>query len=66
MPRLMRKLAILNKIETVYGTSAAPAAINAIIGTNVSFTPFEAEEVSRDLLLPYLGNQGVILTGKHA
>ena len=66
MPRLFRKLAILNKIETVYGTSSNPAAINAIIGTNVSFTPFEAEEVSRDLLLPYLGNQGVILTGKHA
>lgn len=66
MPRLFRKLAILNKIETTYGVSAAPAAANAIIGTNVSFTPFEAEEVSRDLLLPYLGNQGVILTGKHA
>lgn len=66
MPRLFRKLAILNKIETTYGTSAAPAAINAIIGTNVSFTPIEAEEVSRYLLLPYLGNQGVILTGKHA
>lgn len=66
MPRLFRKLAILNKIETTYGTSSAPAAINAIIGSNVSFTPFEADEVSRDLVLPYLGNQGVILTGKHA
>lgn len=64
--RLFRKLAILNKIETVYGTNAAPAAINAIIGKNVSFTPLEAEEVSRDLMLPYLGNQGIILTGKHA
>lgn len=66
MPRLFRKLAILAKIETVYGTNSVPAAINAIIGKNVSFTPIEAEEVSRDLLLPYLGNQGVILTGKHA
>lgn len=66
MPRLFRKLAILNKIETVYGTNSAPAAVNAIIGKNVSFTPIEAEEVSRDLMLPWLGNQGVILTGKHA
>jgi len=66
MPRLFRKLAILNKIETTYGTNSAPAAVNAIIGKNVSFTPIEAEEVSRDLMLPYLGNQGVILTGKHA
>ena len=66
MPRLFRKLAILSKIETVYGANSAPAAVNAIIGKNVSFTPLEADEVSRDLLLPYLGNQGVILTGKHA
>lgn len=66
MPRIFRKLAILNKIETVYGTNSAPAALNAIIGKNVQFTPLEAEEVSRDLLLPYMGNQGVILTGKHA
>ena len=66
MPRLFRRLAILHKVETVYGTNAAPAAVNAIIGKNVSFTPLEAEETARDLLLPYLGNQGIILTGKHA
>ena len=66
MPRILRKLAILNKIETTYGVNSAPAALNAIIGKNVSFTPIEADEVSRDLLLPYMGNQGVILTGKYA
>lgn len=66
MARLFRKIAILNKIETTYGVSAAPAAANAIIAKNVSFTPLEADEVSRDLVLPYLGNQGVILTGQHA
>lgn len=66
MPRLFRKLAILAKVETTYGTNAAPAALNAIIGKNVSFTPIEATEVDRDLLLPYMGNFGVILTGKHA
>ena len=68
MPRIFRKLAILHKIETVYGQAPtpAPAAVDAIIGKNVQFTPIESGEVSRDLLLPYLGNQGVILTGKHA
>lgn len=68
MPRLFRKLAILAKVETAYGTAPtpAPAAADGMIGTNVSFTPLEAEEVSRDLYLPYLGNQGVILAGKHA
>lgn len=68
MPRILRKLAILHKVETVYGQAPtpAPAAADAIIGKNVTFTPIEAEEVSRELLLPYMGNQGVILAGKHA
>lgn len=68
MTRLFRKLAILTKIETAYATvpAPAPAAVNAMIGTNVSFTPLEADEVGRDLYLPYLGNQGIILAGKHA
>lgn len=66
MPRIFRKLAILAKIETTYGVTSAPAAMDAMIGTNVSFTPIEGEEVSRDLYLPYMGNQGIILAGKHA
>lgn len=66
MPRLFRKLAILCKIEASYGVNSVPAAINAVIGKTVTFTPIEGDEVSRDLLLPYMGNQGVILTGKHA
>lgn len=61
--RRWRKLAILHKIEATYGTDATPAAANALVGTNVTFTPMEGQEVSRDLLLPYLGNQGVILAG---
>lgn len=61
--RRWNKLAILAKLETTYGTSAAPVAANAILATNVTFTPIEAEEVSRDLLLPYMGAQGVVLAG---
>lgn len=64
--RLKNKLAILVKRETAYATSSAPAAIDAVLVTNPSLEILAAEEVSRDLLLPYLGNQGVILTGKHA
>ena len=63
--RRWKKLAILHKLETVYGTSAAPLAADAIIASNVSFTPLEAEEVSRDLMLPYMGNQGVVLAAEH-
>lgn len=63
--RRWRKLAILAKIEASYGSDAAPAAANAIIATNVNFTPIEGDEVSRDLILPYLGNQGVVLAGIH-
>jgi hypothetical protein len=33
---------------------------------NVTFTPLEADEVTRDLMLPYLGSQGVILAGIYA
>ena len=64
--RLHRRLAILNKIETTYGTNSSPNAVNAIVGTNVSFTPLEAEEIGRDLHLPHMGHQGVILTGQYA
>lgn len=64
--RRHRKMALLHKIEAAYGTDAAPAAADAIIATNVNITPIEAEEVSRDLLLPYMGQQGVTLEGQHA
>ncbi|EXL08219.1 hypothetical protein BG46_01455 [Brucella anthropi] len=63
MARRWNKLAMLFKLEATYGADAAPTAADAILGTNVTFTPFEGEEVSRDLLLPYMGNQGVVLAG---
>lgn len=63
--RRAKRLAMLLKPETTYGIDATPAVADAIIGSNVSFTPLEAEEVRRDLLLPYLGNQGAILTAEY-
>ncbi len=64
--RYVRRLAVLAKIETAYGTDAVPTgAANAIRMKGVTIEPMAGGEVSRDLILPYLGHQGVILTNKH-
>lgn len=65
MTRRWQKLAFLHKIETTYGTDAAPAAANAIVAKNITFTPFQAEEQNRDLMLPWMGNQGMLMSGEH-
>ncbi|QND45200.1 hypothetical protein HB780_05445 (plasmid) [Rhizobium lusitanum] len=65
--RFYRKKAILFKIETTYGTDPVPAgATDALLMTDVTFTPLAGTDVSRDLLLPWLGNQGIITTGLYA
>lgn len=62
-----RKLAILAKIESSYGTDSVPTGgANAILATDARHTQLEGVEASRDLLLPYLGHQGVILTGLYS
>lgn len=63
--RRWAKLAMLHVIEATYGTDAVPTAADAIIATNVTFTPIEAEEIKRDLMLPYIGNQGSILAAEY-
>lgn len=64
--RKYRKLAILAKIEATYGTDSVPTgAADAILATDVTLTPLAGEDVSRDLLLPTLGHQGVELTANH-
>jgi hypothetical protein len=63
--RYFDKLAMLAKLEATYGVDAAPTgAANAMLMTNVKVTHL-ADELSRELLLPYFGLQGVILTGRH-
>lgn len=65
--RYYRKLAILAKPEVTYGTDATPTgAANAMLMTEVTVTPIEGERVSRDLLLPYFGDQGFVLAGTYA
>lgn len=64
--RKYRKLALLAKVEETEGTDSIPTgALNAIQANDVSITPMAGDEETRDLMLPYLGNQGVILTGDY-
>jgi hypothetical protein len=54
---LFRKLAVLAKIETVYGTDSVPTgAANAMLVRNVQINPLSVEAQSRDLQRPFLGN----------
>jgi len=65
--RFVANMAALIKPETVYATDATPTGMaNAIQFNDVTVNPMAGGEVSRDLLLPYFGHQGVILTGTHA
>lgn len=64
--RKARKLAILAKVETAYGTDSVPTGTaDAILATDVTLTPLAGEDVARDLLLPTLGHQGIELTANH-
>lgn len=65
-PRFWNKKAVLNKIETVHGQLNAPAAADIILASNVQFTPLVAQRLPRELMLPFQGNQGVMLTGFYA
>jgi len=56
MSLLTRKRTILAKLESTYGTDPTPTgSANAILVRNLSITPLNAENVSRDLVRPYLG-----------
>lgn len=66
MALLTRKRTILAKIETTYGTDPTPTgAANAILVRNMSITPLNAENVSRDLVRPYLGASEQIIASSY-
>ena len=66
MARYIRKLAVLLKAEVTYGTDSAPTgAVNALQVSNVEITPLAGQDVSRELITPTFGHQGVILTNNH-
>jgi hypothetical protein len=67
MTKYARNKALLVKNEATYGTDPTPTgAANAIQASNFNFEPSVGQDVSRDLILPYMGHQGVILTGNYA
>jgi hypothetical protein len=63
MPLLYNKRALLAKTETVYGTDPTPTgASNAILVRNLEIQPIDAEQVSRDLVRPYLGASDILIS----
>jgi hypothetical protein len=64
--RSVRKLLILAKIEATYGTDVLPAGADAILVTNASLKPLEAELIDRDFVRSYLGASGKIMAGEYA
>lgn len=55
--RYIRNTAILAKSETTYGTDATPTeGANALLISNVSITPLQAQNVDRNIIRPYFGN----------
>ena len=59
--RYWRKKAILAKIETVYATDPTPTgAANAMVISDVEITPLDGEEVERNNVQPYFGNNDKI------
>lgn len=65
--RFWRNRALMVKPEATYGVDAVPTgAANAMLATNVSLDPLLGEDLSRDLVLPYMGHQGIILDGNYA
>lgn len=66
MPLLARKKLILAKVETTYGTDAAPTgAANAILTRNLSITPLAGDTVGRNTNNGNLGNELQIQVGQY-
>jgi hypothetical protein len=64
---LMRKRTILAKIESAYGTDPTPTgAANAILVRNLTITPMQTDQASRDLIRAYLGNYENLPAAIHA
>jgi len=67
MTKFARNKALLVKMDTAYGEDAMPTgAANAIQALNFKFEPSVGQDIGRDLILPTMGHQGVILTGNFA
>lgn len=64
MPLAAKRIAILARPEAQYAKDAIPTgAANAILVSNPSLTPMEADRAERDVVRPYFGNSESIPTG---
>lgn len=61
--RLIRNTAILLKTETTYndGTTTPAGASDALLVSNLSINPLNAQNVDRDIIRPYLGGSEQLL-----
>ena len=56
MSRLINKTVVLAKLETTYGVDAVPSgADNALVVSNLSINPLNAEYIARGIIRDYLG-----------
>lgn len=66
MGKRYRKVAILAKIDTTYGTDPVPTgAANAMVVHDWEMTPLEGEEVERANLQPYFGHYATMYSTKY-
>lgn len=66
MPQLVRKRAILAKIETTYGTDSVPTgSADAVLVKNMSITPLSSTVVGRDLIRPFMGEFDQLTANAH-
>tara|TARA_R100000458_G_C8250817_1_gene227806 strand:- start:434 stop:1366 length:933 start_codon:yes stop_codon:yes gene_type:complete len=62
VPKLTRKRTLLCKTESSYGTDPTPTAgSNGVLVRDLNIEPVQSDEVSRDLIRPYLGNYETLL-----
>lgn len=67
MPLKWKSKILLAKLETTYNTDAEPTgAANGVLATEVSLTPMEGSDLSRNLEYPYLSGQGSVPIDVHA
>jgi hypothetical protein len=66
-PKKFRKLIVLAKAESTYATDPVPTGgANALIISDVEITPLDGEEVERNNVQPYFGNNTTIQASTYA
>lgn len=55
MARYLRNTVVLAKLESTYGTDASPSASDALLVSDVTINPLNANNVKRDLVRGYFG-----------